>query len=653
MKIHPEKKHIPFIILVIFGALLFFMGIANHYFFRTVTFDYGNYNYAFWDFAHFRISPMPTYPGNFLQDHFSLTLMFFIPLYWLLNWLTQTYTLIIIQYALVMTAAWYTWKLITLKTDNVWLQAGVLVYYFTLLGRYTTFSCDVNLAVISSCFIPVFLYAFEKKKYLISFLILIFSLLSRENIPLWFIAIFVVLIIQHRKEKKAVLYAVLGIVVSVVYFILLFKVFIPAVETGDKQFTLFNYAALGSNPGEALKFVISHPVETIKLFFVNHLKDPAYNGVKTEFYIVYLVSGGILLLLRPQYLVWFIPVVAQKVLNDSFIRWGISTYYSIEVVTLLPLSVFLTLAALKPKSLQTGLAVIACAATLFMTLYKLNPDNVKVRWTMNPSKERVYKKEFYKIPYAVSAVNRIIRRIPGDAGVSVSDHLFPHLSQRKTVYLFPKVDNAEYILFSVFDDNFVYSHMENEKCRNAYLEDPEWAVIEKSFPVFLLKKKSKGDIATGNYRPFSHRTDTLKCSYEVIDTIRKVVLFDDRFNAEQSKRVSSLVSNNGKNSLCLNVQEPFGTGVTFQDVENLEFIQAEVYYLAEEDRANIIATIGSDFYMVSGTPVGKNEKGWKKLELSFWVPQHLDARKLMISLWDGGTKPIYFDDFQIIKRYKK
>src|SRR5690606_25939056 len=132
--------------------------------------------------------------------------------------------------------------------------------------------------------------------------------------------------IQHRKDKKAVLFSVAGIIISLLYFILLFKVFIPSIETDEKQFTLFNYSALGATPGEAFLFALKNPVETIKLFFINHLNDPAFDRVKAEFYIVYLISGGIVLLLRPQYFIWFIPIVAQKMLNDSYIRWGISTY---------------------------------------------------------------------------------------------------------------------------------------------------------------------------------------------------------------------------------------------------------------------------------------------------------------------------------------
>jgi uncharacterized membrane protein len=654
MKLHIKKKHIPYFILLFFGLLLLFMGIANHYFFRTVTYDYGNYTFAFWDYSHFRISPMPTYPGNFLQDHFSFTLMYFIPGYWLLNWLTGTYILIIIQYSLIIVAAWFTWKLVLLKTENFWLGVGVLVYYFVLLGRFTTFSCDVNLAVMSACFIPVFLYVFEKKKYIAAFVILILSLLSRENIPLWFIFIFIVLIIQHRKDKKAVLFSVAGIAISLIYFILLFKIFIPSIETDEKQFTLFNYSALGANPGEAFLFAVKNPIETIKLFFINHLDDPAFDGVKAEFYIVYLISGGIVLLLRPQYLIWFIPIVAQKMLNDSYIRWGISTYYSIEVVTLLPLSVFLTLASLKSSKLQNILSILICAATLSMTIYKLNPVNVEIPWTLNPAKEKVYYKGFYRSSFNLKETHKLIKTIPPTAKVSASDHLLSHLAQRKSIYLFPEVKDAEYIIFSVYDNYFMLSHMENENRRNEYLYNPEWEIIAKKFPVFLLKKKGTEPVEKNEVIGLEFRRDTIFCDYENVDSVNNLVYFNDGTAAVHIERIVTDESKSGKTSLMLDTQNQYGTSVKFEDAEKLEYIFATVWYQSVADHANIVASCGSHFYYLNGKPDAEtSEDGWKKLELGFWVPQHLDLVDLSLYLWNSGPEPVYFDNFQIVKMYQE
>ena len=653
MKIRVRKKYLPHLIIIFFGLLLLFMGIANHYYFRTVTFDYGNYNFAFRDYSHFRISMMPTYSGNFLQDHFSFTLMYFIPVYWLFNWITGTYTLIIIQYSLVLVAAWYTYRLVMLKANNMWLGAGVLVYYFVLLGRFTTFSSDVNLAVIASCFIPIFLYLFEKKKYIGALIIFILALLSRENIPLWFMFIFIVLIILHWKDKKAVLFSVAGIILSLIYFILIFKVFIPLIETEEKQFTLFNYSALGADPGEAFLFALQNPVQTLKLFFVNHHSDPALDWVKAEFYIVYMVSGGIILFYRPQYLIWFIPIVAQKMLNDSFIRWGISTYYSIEVVTLLPLSVFLTISSFKRKTIQNKLIVIVLTFTISMTLYKLEPNNVEIPWTMNPKKEKFYAKEFYQPAFSVQKTNTLLKRIPPHASVSASDNLFPHLAYRDSIYLFPEVKEAEYIVFSVFDNNFNFSRKANEQYRNKYLFSSDWEIIEKDFPVFLLKKRGM-EASLNQYNvEFEYHPDTILCNFESVDSVNNLVYFSDGTEAIQARRIVSGIAKSGNASLLLDPQNNYGTFVELNDAENIEYIYATVWYNSSANNANIVASCGNQFYVISWRQEDVEINGWKKLELGFWVPRHLDLSNLKLYLWNSEKEPAYFDDFQIVKRYKK
>lgn len=652
-KFRLSKKQIPYIVLAVFSLLLLAMGFVNHYFFRTFTFDYGNYNFAFWDYAHFRISPMPTYSGNFLQDHFSFTFMFFVPLYWLLNWLTGTYTILLIQYSLISLAAWYTYKLIRLKSNNTWMSVGVLIFYFTLLGRYTAVACDANIAVISACFVPIFIYYFEIKNYLAAFVLLILSLLSRENIPIWFVFIFLVLIIEHRKDKRAVIYSIAGIVISVVYFILVFKVFIPAVESEEKQFSLFNYSALGKNPGEALLFIIHHPIESIKMLFVNHLDDPSLDGVKAEFYWVYLISGGFILFLRPQYLIWFIPIVAQKVLNDSYFRWGILTYYSAETVTLLPLSVFLVLSAIKSKMLQNGLIITVCVATIGMTIYKLDVNNCQLPGLMTPSKEKFYDKSFLKPPFKVGKVHKLLRLIPSDAPVSASDRFFSHLAQRSSISIFPTVNDAQYIVFSVYDNYFLVSHNENDAQRNQYFTDPQWEMIGHEFPVFLFKKRTDHrEVKETNFMEVISK-DTIFCDYERIDTLKHHVLLTNGEVADTLASITEEKAHSGKYSTKLSTGYDFSRVIKLNDFRKLMKVQVSVWcYSPEDRRANLIASCGTGLDFYSNESDSIDSSGWRRLVLNFWMPQSDDVTKCNIGFWYTGTREAYFDDVQIIKIYK-
>ena len=650
MKFQFQKKHIPVVILAFFGLLISFIGIYNHYLFKTFTYDYANYNFAFWDYSHFRLSPLPTFRGNFLQDHFSFTLMYFIPVYWLLNWLTGTYTLIIIQNSLILIAAWYSHKLIKLKTDNIWLTSGVVLYFFLLFGRYSAFGTDVNLAIMSACFVPVFLYYFEIRKYLIVFILLILSLLSRENMPIWFIFIFIVLILSHWKEKKAVIYSLAGIVISIIYFIILFKVFIPGLETPGVKYALFNYSALGTSPGEALQFTLLHPFETIRLFFVNHLNNPEYNKVKLEFYITYLVSGGFVLLFRPKYLIWFIPIVAQKVLNDDFFRWGLSTYYSVEIVTLLPLSVFLVLSSFKTNKLQNYLTGLVCVGSLAMTIHKMDSSNHQVPWTFYKAKIKFFDKSFYEAPFDVKKINQLLKQIPENAKVSASNVITPHLAQRQFIYFFPTVRDADYIVFSMLDNNYLKSADENDKHRNNYLNSPEWQIIGKEYPVFLLKKKTEAESLNQITYSANKQDDTLTCNFEIADKDKKHILFSNQTKADTISHLNKDHCRSRNSSLCLTAKDMYSHGISLSDIKNTDLIEVNVWYLGQDNSVYIVIDNKVNLYQKSDGVETVDENGWKKITLKCSFKENQKLPSTIIYLWNSGATPVYFDDMQIVKR---
>ena len=65
----PEKSFISilkrpatwyYVVMAIFGLLYFTIAFTNHYLFRSYTEDYGFFNFVLYDFAHGRISEVPT-----------------------------------------------------------------------------------------------------------------------------------------------------------------------------------------------------------------------------------------------------------------------------------------------------------------------------------------------------------------------------------------------------------------------------------------------------------------------------------------------------------------------------------------------------------------------------------------------------------------
>lgn len=450
---------VAYLALIMFAVFYLGLAVINHYFFRSYCFDYATYNFAFYDYAHGRISACTLYPtagsGSFFQDHFSLTLFVFAPFYWLFGWLLGTYTLLLLQWCLVVYGGWMTYKLIALKSGNAWFSVLAMVYYFVLLGRLNATTADCNFAIIGSALVPAFLYYFEKGRLLPLSLCFIFLLINREDFSLWMIFICGFLMILHRKDKLMLKRATILFSLSFFFFSVLFLLIIPAIEDEHKQYTLFNFAVLGKTPGEALAYLVHDPVRVVQLLFVNHSKSVYYEHLKPEFYMVYLLSGAGVLLLRPAYLLPLLPLLAKKMYNDFPYRWGIGSYYSVEIVSILPILVFLVLLQLGAPRIRMVIAGFICCAALCISLFKIStPDLEHPALNTDQSKINFMKRSFYTSPIDVPALQKALGAIPATAAVSASGVIAPHLALRKKIYFFPRIDDAEFICVIKKGDNW-------------------------------------------------------------------------------------------------------------------------------------------------------------------------------------------------------
>lgn len=474
-----------------FALINLLIVVVNHYCFRTYAYDYAVYNFVFYDFAHFRISPCPLYltaqPISFMQDHFSITMILISPLYWLLAWLTGSYTLLIIQWGCIILGGWATYKLIELKNNDYKMAALALLYYFVLFGRFTSCDSDFNLAIIGSAIIPVFLYFFEAKKItaaVVCFLVLSFN---REDYPLWLFFICVFLMIINRKDPAKFRFASILLVCCVVFFFLIFKVFIPGLESEYKKYDFFQFHALGETPAEALLFIFKHPIRTFELLFVNHTNNPGADHLKENFYLIYGLSGGAVLLLRPAYLIPFLPLLAKKMYTDEPFRWSIISYYSVEFISTLPVFVFLLLSTINWRRTRSAIAVLVCIISIAVTYHKI--DKNWYAMSSDSSKFGFFRPDFYESRFETAAINEVIRAIPGGAAVSASCRITPHLALREKIYLFPRVDNADYILLFKHDDSYPLSNEEYDRKMHDLTLNPEWKIAEDKKDFILFKRQ--------------------------------------------------------------------------------------------------------------------------------------------------------------------
>lgn len=466
-----------------------FIVCINHYYFKTYAFDYGVYNFAFYDFAHLRVSACPVYmysePVTFLQDHFSLTLLLFSPFYWMLTPLFGTYTLLVIQWLCIVFGALTTYKLIQHKTQNDFVSLVSVIYYLTLYGRFSSYQSDCNLVIIGSAFLPAFIYYFEMKQWMQTTGCFIFLLLNREDTALTLFFISLMLFILHSKNRQLRIIAMAYGIAALVFFSIVFQWIIPALEDSNKKYSLFNYEALGSNPLEALTFVLQHPLDTLRLFFVNHTGEPGADSVKWIFYLVYFISGGFVLMFRPVYLIAFIPLIAKKMLNDESFRWGHEGYNGVEVAAMLPILVFSILSEFKSKTIKWLLILIALVGTISVSVYYMRH--------MSPSyygfnKYSPLNPSLYAADYPVQELTEALKQIPDTAAVSASGRVLPHLAFREKIYHFPQMKDAEYVAICRLGSLFPVSLEQFNHISDSLKHHPNWQILMDKKECLVLRK---------------------------------------------------------------------------------------------------------------------------------------------------------------------
>lgn len=633
-----------FSILLFFGILFSLILVINHYYFRTYCYDYAWFSNSLWEYAHFKIvgspfsNPPQTHP---FQDHVSLTLMVLSPLYWLFNWLFGSYILIYIEIIFILAGAYGTYKYIQLHTKNNWLSIGSLVYYFVLLGRFTALTSDFIPTILAASVLPLFFLFIEKRKFIYAFIIYLFILTAKENMPLWLIFISFTLFFVFSKDKKIVRFNILLLIISLAYFVFIFSYLIPKYAGSDQRFA---YSALGDTATKALFFIVSHPFETFKMLFQNHLADHAYDSTKMEFYIIYLISGGFVLFYRPQFLIMFIPIIGQKMFNDFPVRWGIDGFYSIEVVSMLPITVFWVINKLKNGYIRQILTFLVPLITIITTFYII--DHISYLGAPG-NKIKFYKPSFYQSDIDIGKINNILKEIPDNKAIAVTQNIAAHLAQRDKIYCLPDVRDAESIIFLLSGNVYPMNLSEANSLANFYLANNNWTLSKYDFPVIIFDRLKQNQVKQ------TLKTKLLwkdSCNMESYDPVNRVFLAKKPWlRLKSTLSPDTTIYRSGKQSLKLNKNNTIGLSIILDSAHVGKSYRIFIWRFAKTGFSELVVSDITDigFKTVSDKVVQKDSSGWEQMSLEFMIPNKLTNNQLSIYIWNREGEDTYFDDFSI------
>ncbi|MCF8372030.1 MAG: DUF2079 domain-containing protein [Bacteroidales bacterium] len=475
-----NKKFV--LIVVVFGILYSLIAIVNHYNFRTYALDLGAYTNALYDYIHFQWNDSTVFKEvseNLLSDHFDMLLIIFSPL----SLLFGTYTLLIVQLLFILWGGVGVYKFFSLSDKPGNIPFFAALYFYLFFGVFAAVAFDYHSNVIVAALVPWFFYLLKRRKIIATSLLLLVMLVSKENMPLWLAFICLGLAVEYRKDIWLRNYLAISFFFCMVFFMLIISVIMPAFANND-LYPHFHYSVLGSNFKEAIVHLILHPIDSIKVLFVNHTGHPDADYVKTELHVLLVLSGLPLLLKKPQYILMLLPIYFQKLFHDNYGMWGIAGQYNIEFTPILAIGIFRVIAEFKSNKwiriISIGIVVLVLAST-FRTM-----DNTTL--FTDKARIRFYQAKHYVRNYDVGKVHTHLSEIPKDACVSAQSPFLPHLSLRDKVYQFPIVKDAEYVVFSRKESTYPLGQVDFDLLINKLEKSIDWNILFKDADLTILKR---------------------------------------------------------------------------------------------------------------------------------------------------------------------
>jgi len=472
------------VIILGFGILYSIISIVNHFNFRTHALDLGAYTNALYDYAHFQWNDSTVFKEvkeNLLSDHFDLYLILFSPL----SLIFKNYTLLILQILSILFGGFGIYKYFTLDKTHANIAIYATLYFFLFFGVFSSVSFDYHSNVVATSLVPWFFVFLKQKKIIATSLMILLIIIAKENISLWIAFICICMIFEHRKEPFWRNYLIFSFIFCIVYFWIVTSVIMPRLSN-NQLYPHFHYSFLGNNSFDALMFLIQHPLESLKVLFINHTNHPFGDYVKIELHILVLISGLPLLIRKPHYILMLIPIYFQKLYHDNYIMWGIDGQYSIEYAPILAIGIFSIISKFRNKKVMKLTSIVILILTLSCTIRVM--DNT-VLYT-NKSKIRFYKASHYSRDYSVIKVHKQLSEIPQNAIVSAQSPFLPHLSYRDNIYQFPLIKDAEFIIYSKKEDPYPLDEDDFFSLTSLFENSNDWITIFKGEGLTILKKST-------------------------------------------------------------------------------------------------------------------------------------------------------------------
>jgi uncharacterized membrane protein len=227
--------------------------------------------------------------------------------------------------------------------------------------------------------------------------------------------------------------------VAIVYMIVANSIIVPHFRSDDLNPFIERYGYLGNSSFGLLLGIVSKP----------HLVLEQLARVETlRAVVLVLAAGAFLPLLKPRLLPALGFVTALALLSKQPAQGALELHYLLIPSTVSLLIAIVALRDLGPTlALRTGRTV----ALMPVALIAVTTSVVWLAFSPLPA-SFAYDSTRFEVTDHARVAQRFIEAIPDGTTVSAQSAFVPHLAERRSLYQFPRVLDAEYVLLDAYGD---------------------------------------------------------------------------------------------------------------------------------------------------------------------------------------------------------
>jgi uncharacterized membrane protein len=473
-------------VLILFAVIHGLVSFPNHHQFRTYALDLGLYTHALWHYAHGSMPDCSLFLDDdqlLLADHFDLYLPLFSPLIHVFG----TWTLLVVQWLAVLLGAWGVRRLALAYGAEEPIALLGMCMMLLFFGVFAAMAFDYHSNVVAAMLLPWFMLALRNGRIIRSAILFLLMLIAKENLGFW-LGPLALLLATDSRFRWSIRWSAAVMGVAGILWSMIVVGWVMPVLASNQSFAHFDYAILGSSVADAPSALVKRPWELLRALFIDHVGVQNGTAVKLEFWLMLVVAGGWSLVLQPRWALMALPIMVQKMWHDDPGKWSVIAHYGVELAPLVGIATALALARIRGAAMRWlpwCVLVLSLACTIrFMDRTVAYHDRSRIR---------IYQERHYVKGYDVRAVHRALDAIPLDAVVSAQSPAVPHLALRPTVYQFPIVHEAEYLVFLPTESPYPLDAMTYSETLRVLRGDPGWEIFRVSDGCVVLKRVEAGN----------------------------------------------------------------------------------------------------------------------------------------------------------------